>query len=265
MPFFDYHGSKLHYVDHDRRKDKRKGLTLVFVHGAGSSHIIWTLQKHEFCSTNRVVMPDLSGHGASDHVEGEASIEDGYTYEIAALIDYLRVKRFVLIGHSMGGGVVMSYVLHSGFRQPRAIALVSTSADLDLAKLAPGMAIESVETELFILKSRFTGDLSEAYAIKRLDEEMRRENPQMLLRDLRACDKFDISNKLDMVKLPCLVIHGQIDHVIAPGLAQKLVNELPRADIAFVRGADHIPMLEEPEEFNRLLAKYVRWAEARTA
>ncbi len=264
MPLFDYHGSKLHYVEVDRRKDKRKGLALVFVHGAGSSHIVWTLQRHEFCWTNRVVTPDLSGHGASDNIEGEASIEDGYTYEIAALIDHLKIRRFVLIGHSMGGGVVMSYVLHPELRQPRAVALVSTSADLELAKLIPGLAIETVETELLILKSRLTGDLSEGYAIKRLDEEIRRENLQLLLRDLRACDKFDISDKLGLVKLPCLVIHGREDHVIAPSLAQMLADQLPRADIAFVRGADHIPMLEKPEEFNRLLAKYVRWAEAST-
>lgn len=261
MPFLDYHGSQLHYMDVDRRKDRRKGLTLVFVHGAGSSHIVWTLQKHEFCWTNRVVTPDLSGHGGSDNIEGEASVEDGYTNEIAALIDYLKLKRFILIGHSMGGGVVMSYVLRTELRQPRAISLVSTSADLELAKLIPGMAIESVETELLILKSRLIGDLSEGHAIKRMEEEIRRQSPQLLLRDLRACDKFDISGKLGMIKLPCLVIHGQDDHVVAPSLAQMLADELPRADIAFIRGADHLPMLEKPEEFNRLLAKYVHWVE----
>ncbi|RDE12229.1 MAG: hypothetical protein C4K49_10490 [Candidatus Thorarchaeota archaeon] len=262
MPFFGYHGSELHYVDADRRKDKRKGLALVFVHGAGSSHIVWTLQKHEFCWTNRVVAPDLSGHGASDNIEGEATIDGGYTHEIAALVDYLKIRHFVLIGHSMGGGVVMSYVLHPEFRQPRGIVLVGASADLELAKLIPRLAFETIETELLMLKSRLTGDVSEAFAIKRLDEQIKRENPQLLLRDLRACDRFDISGKLGSIETPCLVIHGQEDHVIEPGLARMLAEQLPRADVAFVRGADHIPMLEKPDEFNRLLAKFVRWAEA---
>lgn len=260
MPFFEYNGLKLHYIDVNNC-DSQCGLPVVLVHGAGSSHTIWTLQIEEFSKNRRVIALDLSGHGQSEKAQGEADIINGFGLEIGALLDHLGLEKFVLVGHSMGGGAVMAYVLSRPQRVPVALGLVDTSPDLDLSKLAPGLFIETIESYLFLIKKRVTDKESMAYKIWKAEEDRKREHPEMVQRDLRACDRFDISDRVHEIDLPVFVIHGDDDDIIPPVIAEQLVKELPRADIAIVRGSDHCPMVQQPTEFNRLLGKFLTWAD----
>ncbi|MFW9927027.1 MAG: alpha/beta fold hydrolase, partial [Candidatus Thorarchaeota archaeon] len=74
-----------------------------------------------------------------------------------------------------------------------------------------------------------------------------------------ACNKFDITDRLQEISIPSFVIVGENDDVITPTIANHLKTALPRADIAVVKNADHTPMQEQPAEFNRLLRKFVTW------
>ncbi|TFG33496.1 alpha/beta hydrolase [Candidatus Thorarchaeota archaeon] len=261
MPFFQYNGLTLHYVDVDNRKDRAKGIPLLFVHGAGSSHICWALQLKEFSKTHRTIALDLSGHGESEGNDGEASIIDGYSHEVYALVRHLDLQEFIMIGHSMGGGVAMAYLLNGYEVNPKALVLVDTSPDLDLSKLATGLVKEAMEDTLFLLKSRFFEDYTDTYKIKKYENDIRIANPNIMARDLRACDKFDITDRLSLIDIPVFVLVGECDDVIPPSLVQTFVRKLPRSDLAIVRNADHTPMIEQPKEFNRLMRKFIVWVE----
>ncbi|MFW9927028.1 MAG: alpha/beta fold hydrolase, partial [Candidatus Thorarchaeota archaeon] len=75
MPFFENNGRRIHYVDVDHRYVKDVGVTLVLVHGAGSSHLAWALQLRDLSNDYRLVAIDLTGHGQSDDIVGDFSIE----------------------------------------------------------------------------------------------------------------------------------------------------------------------------------------------
>ncbi|TFG29690.1 alpha/beta hydrolase [Candidatus Thorarchaeota archaeon] len=261
MPFFQYNGVKLHYVDVDNRNCKKKGITLLFIHGAGSSHISWALQLREFSKSHRTIAIDLSGHGQSEDTEGEVSIDEGYTYEVDTLVKHLNLDEFILIGHSMGGGVAMSYVLHDKTTTPIALVLVDTSPDLELSKLATGLVKEAVENKIFLLKSKIFEEYTDTYKIKKYEDELRNATPIVMQRDLVACDKFDISGRISEIDIPTFIIVGENDDIIPPTVVSDFKNRLPRADLAIVRNADHAPMIEQPAEFNRLLQKFIIWVE----
>jgi 3-oxoadipate enol-lactonase len=259
MPFFEHEGTKIHYVDVDRRDDKTDGVTLVFVHGAGSSHLIWALQLREFSQHYRTIAMDLSGHGKSEDIQGEPSIDMDYAEEMGALINHLKLDRFILVGHSMGGCVAMSYVLKASAVQPRALVLVDTSSDLDLSKLRGGLMKEMIEDRIYFFKSRVFEHYTESYQLKKLDDDMRLAHPQVMARDLAACNRFNITDKIGEMDIPVFVLVGSNDDIITPTIAAEFEKKLPRADIAVVKDADHIPMVEQPEEFNRLFRKFVEW------
>ncbi len=261
MPFFDYEGLRLYYVD-VARCGEDCGVPVMFVHGAGSSHAIWTLQIEEFSRERRVIAPDLSGHGNSDlPPEEEVDISENCARELEALIEHLMLNDFVLVGHSMGGGVAMAYVLNRPARMPHAMALVDTSADLDLSRLAPGLLIETVETYFGLIRGMLTGSESLAFKILREEEEAKRAHPEMVQRDLRACDRFSIQDRLPEIDIPVFVIHGTDDDIIPRVVAEQLTKALPRADIALVRDSDHCPMVQQPREFNRLLREFLHWVD----
>ncbi|MFX1368360.1 MAG: alpha/beta fold hydrolase, partial [Promethearchaeota archaeon] len=235
MPYFEFKGAKLHYVELGNRED----LSVVFVHGAGSSHDTWSLQMEEFGPRYHMVSLDLSGHGASDPGPEGIRIGTGYAYELAGLVGHLNLENFVAVGHSMGGGVVMSYALNSSFQKPKALVLVDTSSNLDLSRLGAGMTLEALDTFLTLLRDRITGRNKKAMDIIQREESMKIENPQIMQRDLAAVDNFDITHRLHEIDLPTLIIVGEGDDIITPVMATALKNSLPRADIAVVRNAHH--------------------------
>jgi pimeloyl-ACP methyl ester carboxylesterase len=259
MPFFEHKGTKIHYVDVDHRDDKTPGVPLVFVHGAGSSHLIWALQLKEFSKDYRTIALDLSGHGKSEDIMGEPSIDMNYAEELRGLINHLNLDSFILVGHSMGGCVAMSYVLKKEIHKPKALVFVDSSPDLELSKLRTGLVKETIEDRVYFFKSRVFENYTETYQLKKLDDDMRLANPRVLARDLLACSKFKISNRIEEITLPAFVLVGSNDDIITPAMAADFKKKLPRADIAVVKDADHIPMVEQPTEFNRLFRKFVDW------
>ena len=176
MPYFEIDGMKLHYVE----EGKGKELSVVLVHGAGSSQDTWSLQVEEFGTKYHVVSLDLSGHGNSDPGPRDVRITSGYAYELAGLIRHLNLSNFVAVGHSMGGGVVMSYTLNNDFPKPKALVLVDTSSNLDLSKLGAGMTLEVLDTFLNVLRHKITGRNKKAMAVIRREETAKIENPQIM-------------------------------------------------------------------------------------
>jgi pimeloyl-ACP methyl ester carboxylesterase len=267
MPFFQFRDRKLHYVDLDQREHRDGGLAVVFVHGAGSSHLIWTLQLLDFRNESRVIALDLSGHGKSEESKYEADIERGYTMELAALIEHLDLDDFVLVGHSMGGGIVMSYMLNDKFRKPQGAVLVGTSPDLDLTKVTMGLVIEAFEEhEMPYDISALDDDLKtfSVTKLKNIQKHITRLHTRTILKDLTACDEFDITNRVREISVPTFVLVGQDDDIIPPHIAKKLEKLLPRADIAVVKDSDHTPMVEQPAIFNNLLRKFLVWVSENT-
>ena len=259
MPFFEHNGTKIHYVDIDKRADRISGVSLVFVHGAGSSHLIWALQIREFSKTFRTIALDLSGHGKSENGVREPSVEGDFTAEIVSLVKHLNLNDFILVGHSMGGGIVMSYALRANIPKPVALILVDTSYELQLSKLRTGLIKETIDDRIYFFKHQVYEDYTESYQLKKLEDDIRISHPSIMARDLAACRDFKIADRVGEIDLPTFILVGEHDDIITPAMASQLEKKFQRADIAVVRNADHIPMVENSEEFNRLLREFVEW------
>jgi pimeloyl-ACP methyl ester carboxylesterase len=266
MPFIEFKSSKIHYVDIDEREDKSKGFSLVFIHGTGSSYSAWDEQLKAFCRSHRVIAIDLSGHGLSEMRDDEKpSIQHGFVQELAALIEKLDLNDFVLIGHSMGGGVAMGYVLVEDFRKPHAMTLVDTHSDLGFSKeMMMGLAIEVAEILLSKTRMRMTHTQSRRHNGEDAILQSLPKSMKTIRRDLEACDQFDITGKLGDIDIPTFILVGEDDDIFPPHVTKSFEEAFSRADIAVVRGADHSPMTQTPDEFNDLLGKFLNWVEKHT-
>lgn len=90
---------------------------LVFVHGWMCDSSYWQAQVDYFATKYRVVVLDLAGHGESGLVRKNYSIEK-FSGDVVAVANHLQLKKVILIGHSMGGSVVMETAL----RLPNTVA-----------------------------------------------------------------------------------------------------------------------------------------------
>jgi pimeloyl-ACP methyl ester carboxylesterase len=256
MPFFEHEGLKLHYVDVDKRSDNPSSIQLLLIHGAGSSYLAWSFQLRDLSEEYRLIAINLSGHGMSEDMKGDISLEEHYAEQVSTLVKHLGLNDFVLVGHSMGGGVAMSYVLKKDTVKPQALVLVDTSAELDIKKLGVGLAKDAIENGIRLLKNEYFEEIMD---VKKAEARLLSANPGVMLRDIAVCNGFDITDQLGSIDVPTFVIVGENDDVITPAMAKELVTALPRADIAVVKDADHSPMVEQPTEFNRLLRKFLNW------
>jgi pimeloyl-ACP methyl ester carboxylesterase len=111
-----------------------RGTTVVFVHGAGGTLEQWHFQLPHLGPRWNTLAMDLPGHGESQG-NGYRTIED-YRDFVRDLLDTLGITRSVLVGHSMGGGIVQRFALAypAGLA---AVVLVGTGARLTIGVAGP--------------------------------------------------------------------------------------------------------------------------------
>lgn len=219
----------------------------------------------------RCVSVDLRGFGLSDKPRGRGSYTmDGYVADLDALLDALALKRVVLMGHSMGGGIALTYALARPERV-RGLALVAPTgvvpvAFLSLPKLMPraiasmadGLLVPRWEAGL-ILRNLAYGDASRV-TDREVDEYWApTQLPGFVLAARASAEEFDWRpierSRLATIAVPSVVILGKKDRLIrkAAGSAQAI----PGATVKEL-DAGHCAHEERPEEANELIGSLIR-------
>ncbi|WP_456378364.1 alpha/beta fold hydrolase [Lutibacter sp.] len=85
-----------------------KGRSVVLLHGFLENSTMWNDIVKDLSKKNRIICIDLLGHGKSKSIGYIHSMEDQANM-IKAVLNYLRLRKYVLIGHSMGGYVALSF------------------------------------------------------------------------------------------------------------------------------------------------------------
>lgn len=99
-------GIRLHYY---RTGDGNKP-SMVLLHGYTDNGLCWTDLAHELENDYDIVMMDYRGHGLSDAPLTGYKTDD-YTADAVGLIEALKLKKPIIIGHSMGGSIAAQIVL----------------------------------------------------------------------------------------------------------------------------------------------------------
>lgn len=101
MAFTDFNHQRLFYTK------QGEGFPLVFIHGFCEDSTLWDDFILPLVEQHQVVTIDLPGFGQSD-CQPEPSIEN-YATAVKTVLDFLEIKNCILIGHSMGGYVTLSF------------------------------------------------------------------------------------------------------------------------------------------------------------
>src|SRR3990167_3395223 len=91
-----------------RFSDEGKGRAVVFLHGFPESLEIWGALSKELKSTYRIICPDLLGFGGSE-CSGYVHNMEEMAAQVKSLLDHLKLRKYVIVGHSMGGYAAMAF------------------------------------------------------------------------------------------------------------------------------------------------------------
>lgn len=236
------------------RAPRQEQPSVVFVHGAGMDHTVWTLQTRWFAHHGRNVFAiDLPGHGRS---AGAAlgAIEAQADWLLHCL-DAAGLAQAALVGHSMGALVCLEAAAR-GPGRVWALALLGVSPAMTVhpdllaaARAGDHAAIDLVASWSFGRRAHLGG--AQAPGLWMLAGGVRlleRDAAAALAIDLAACDAYagarDAAKKL---RCPALLLAGALDRMTPAAGARELAGLIDDARVVEFAGCGHMMMVEKPD------------------
>ncbi|MFN2184368.1 MAG: alpha/beta fold hydrolase, partial [Anaerolineae bacterium] len=207
MPFVTVAGARTNYVY--RRPVPTAGPPVVFVHGAGGTHQHWLYQVRDL-SHSATYAVDLPGHGRSEGV-GRDSIT-AYGDWLVAFLDAVGEDQAVLVGHSMGGAIVLDVSLRHAARVA-GLGLVATGARLRVAPAILDGIHQDYEAAVRLICDFAFGPEAPPDMVRLGRRQMGAIPPEVMHGDFSACDAFNVMDRLGEIVAPALVICGTQDHL----------------------------------------------------
>lgn len=245
--------------------DKGQGPVVLFLHGFPLSLAMWDGQE-ALADRYRIVRFDARGHGGSG-VGDSALTMDRIADDAAVLIERLRLGPVILAGCSMGGYAAFSFAR----KYPallRGLVLVDTRASADSpeartgrGELAAKVLKEGAQPALDAFLPKIVGETtkkSRADVIARLKDMILATPPRGISDALHGiAARPDSTAFLREIAVPTLVICGEEDVITPRAEAEILEKGIKDAELAMIPKSGHLPSMETPEEFNRVLAPFL--------
>jgi pimeloyl-ACP methyl ester carboxylesterase len=226
-------------------------MTLVFIHGSGGCKESWHHQTQFFSDSDAV---DLPGHP-----EGELcpSIEE-YVEWLRGYIQEKGYRDVVLVGHSLGGGIALLYAL----TYPDDVAGIVSMGSGGRLRVHP-MYLEELEKaienpQLFVEFQKTGRELIDPELAAVLERRALENGPAATLNDLRACDAFDVMERLPEIRIPTLAVCGSDDIMTPPKYAHYLADKLPDARAVVIPGGTHMVFAEKAREVNETIQEFLQ-------
>lgn len=257
--FADVNGARLHY------EIAGEGPPLVLLHAGIADGRMWNPQMPALAERFRVLRYDARGYGRSDMPPGPFTRHE----DLRGLLRRLGFERAALVGASMGGATALDFALEypelaavlvlvgsglggyqfsDSFKQyDEAEEAALERGDLDAVVEinlrqwvdGPTRTPETVNPEVRTAVARMIRDASTS-----TEGRPRRLNPPAI-------------ERLAEVRAPTLVLVGDLDVPDMLTVADTLTAGIPGARRAVIHGAAHLPSMERPEEFTRLVLDFL--------
>lgn len=235
-----------------------EGDPIVLIHGLGLSGALWNRMRDTFGPGYQLVLFDLRGAGATRELRREELSLGRWANELGALLSALGISRPVLLGHSLGANVALTYALE---RPDDVRALVLLGADPNLSNLAPRMLaaverIEGIGIEAWVEQYWSQNPPFSAASLAR-DPSMLEDYKALLLENdaadyVRQCRAIasaeNLADRLAQVSQPALVLVGGSDDRTLPEHGRRLASDLDDARVIELPDVGHTLPLEAPEE-----------------
>jgi len=224
-------------------------MKVVMVHGSGQSAVSYHyIARHLGERGDALTLPGHPHGRPCPTVERYAEWVRGY-------LQGRGYSEVVLMGHSLGGAIVLQYALDYP-EEVRGLILVGTGARLRVHPNTLHLCDEATRSEEGYHRwwdaqvQGMARVLPEARPL--VLETIRQNGPAVMLNDLLACDRWDILDRVDRIPTPALILCGTEDVMTPPPYSRYLAERLPHARrLRIVEGATHAVMLERPEEVIR--------------
>ena len=255
---FELENKSVHASNAGQELDQKKE-TIIFLHGSGLSHIVWSLVEQFFSNKNfNVLSIDLPGHGNSD---GPClhTIEEIADWLEKVFIK-LKLEKVILVGHSQGCLEMLEYSNRYNNRLKKLVFMGGSykmPVNQDLIDLA-----ENGDTDAVKLMMKWGYEGSKKFIggnpIKRIIQSPR-DISEILAVDLVACNKYvNGSNAVKSIDCPTMFIFGALDKMVNIEVGKKFANMVDNSTTHIIDGCGHMIMIEKAFEMREKVLEFLQ-------
>lgn len=241
-----------------------QGNPVIFINGLTSSIESWSYQIAAFRSKYQVLVYDCRGQGRSDK-PATGYTGQHLTSDLLALTSHLNLGRSHIIGHSFGGYIALNYAIEHP-ENVRSVVISDTTSEAH--PLIEKILRSWVDAQDYGgLDLRFDISLPWLYAesfigsnprkIKLFKEAFRKNDLNALKGLTLESLENDATPRLNMLKAPILLVLGDEDILTPYRYTRKLLDQIPHAGFALIKGCGHVPPIEKHREFNRIVLDFL--------
>jgi len=244
--------------------EQGQGDPVLLIMGLGWASALWHRSRPVLSAHYRTIVLDNRGVGRSDVPPGPYPIAL-MAADAAAVLDAAGVERAHVFGVSMGGMIAQEFALNYPERV-RSLILGCTAAGGPTAVRAEPAVIELLTRqgmapdELASAINPFIYD--QGTSRERVEEDMvlrKRWWPDAAghLAQLQGIIMWEAFSRLEQIKAPTLVIHGESDQLVPPANAQLIAGRIPKAKLIMIPHASHILATDQPDATHRAVLEFL--------
>jgi len=248
-----FDGIRVHYVNYGKGSE-----ALVLIHGWTCNVDNWRDQMPDFARRNRVIAIDLPGHGQSDKPQINYSM-DLFARALEAVLRDAKVKRAVLVGHSMGTPVARQF-----YRKypEKTLAIVIVDGALQsfgnkamMDSLIAGFRGANYKEVAGQMLTAMSGPNLSAEARERIKASFLNTPQHVVVSAMEGMADASIWGA-DKINVPVLAIMAK-NPFYPPDLEQRYRSLAPTLDFQMWDGVGHFIMMEKPKEFNAAVVAFL--------
>lgn len=227
---YKYNGININYKELGVKDNQ----AIIYLHGWGQNIEMMEPIAKPFIDTNRIIIIDLPGFGKSEEPDFAWSLED-YSKMLESLLKKLNIKKPILVGHSFGGKISITYAQNHDVEK------------LVLLASPYKVKIKEPSTKVKILKK-----LKKVPGLGGLAESMKKhlgstdyKNASPLMREILVKHvNTDLTDQTKHIKCPTLLIWGTNDEAVPYDDAIELKKLIPNCGLVTYEGCTHYAYLE---------------------
>ncbi len=261
MPFLDADGYKVHY-QWDKRHDDAE--TLVFIHGLGVDLTIWQSFIPALPSDYNLLIYDVFGHGLTTKGDKTISVNQ-VRDELRLLLKHLEINKCHLIGNGFGGIVGLDFTNHfplrvetltlmsTPFYFPDELYLYEYEARTEKMIHRPQQYAEELVEKMVYPITEYKHRII-LNAFNRLDPGTYAKVLELLM----PTDDHNFLADLQKVKVPTLILHGELDPVYPANLSMIYSSYIKNNRFIIVPNASNLITMDQPEFVANCLDQFIR-------
>lgn len=239
------------------------GYPVICLHGAGAGAVTWYPSIGAIAKTFNVIAPDIVGYGESD--KPDAAYDRPYfSAWLRDFLDSLGIDRAHIVGLSQGGAIALQFVIENP-QMVEKLVLVDSGAlgakpsflpmlGMVWMNVFPSSAANRFNSSYLLFSPEKRDSNHSEYSI----EVLKKPGGKRAFTQGKGAAVSEISEEmLGQIKNQTLIVWGEDDLLFSVEHAEAAARIIPNAKLLLIKKAGHLPLIDQPEIFNRRVIAFL--------